>query len=136
MVAVLLLAGGGTGIALALRRPNDGTGQPSATGAAQAFLTAVYRTRDPNAVAPLVCRAARDRKKIQAKIDQIVQQDKRYRNPRYSWTDPATESATKDRAVLGTTVTLQTDDEQSATQKLRLTAIHTTGWFVCDVQAM
>ncbi len=134
VLVVLLVAGGGVGAYLFLHRPADGTGKASATEAAQAFLTAVYQTRDADAVAPLVCGAARDRKRIQAKIDEIVRQDKQYQKPRYDWTQPQTQSTTKDRAVVTTTVSLSTDEEQTASQKLTLTVIHSTGWFVCDVQ--
>ena len=135
VLALLLLAGGVVGGVLVLHRPADGTGKASATDAAQAFLTAVYQTRDANAVAPLVCAAARDRKKIQAKVDEIIRQDQRYRNPRYAWTELEAGSTTRDRAVVTATVTLATDDEQVASQKLSLTVVRSTGWFVCDVQA-
>jgi hypothetical protein len=134
LVVVVVLGGGGLTVVYAMTRSNDGTGKTSPTLAATAFLDAVYNTQDAAKVAPLVCSAARDTKKLTAKINEIKQQDQQYQGPKYSWTSPTTESSTKDRAVLSTTVTLLTENVQKASQKLKLTLIKSTGWFVCDVQ--
>ena len=83
---------------------------------------------------PLVCSAARDAKKLATKINEVRQQNKQYDDPKYSWSTFTTESSGKDRAVLSTTVTLTTANVQKATQKLNLTVIKSTGWFVCDVK--
>ena len=39
----------------------------------------------------------------------------------------------KDEAILSTTVTLTTADEQVATQKLRFVTTKSNGWWVCEV---
>jgi hypothetical protein len=130
---VVVLGGGGTAIALVLNRPSDGTGRPSAESAVQDFLQAIYVDQNPTKAEPLVCAAARDKQKLAAKVDEIKQQDKQYESPKYTWTNPKTDESGSDRAVLSTTVTLTTANVQRATQKLRIIAIHSSGWFVCDV---
>jgi type II secretory pathway pseudopilin PulG len=134
LAIVAVLGAGGLTAAYLLTRNHDGTGKTSATAAAQAFLEAVYTAQDPKQAAPLVCSAARDSKKLQNKIDEIKRQNKQYDDPKYTWTTLNTESTGKDRAVLSTTVTLTTANVQKATQKLNLTVIKSTGWFVCDVK--
>jgi hypothetical protein len=134
LVVVVVLAAGGLGVAYLLHRGSDGIGRTSPTAAAQDFLQAVYVDQDPAKVAPLVCAAARDTKKITAKINEIKQQDEQYDGPKYSWTPPITQSSTKDHAVVTTTVTLLTTNVQKSTQQLNLTVIKSNGWFVCDVR--
>jgi hypothetical protein len=131
---VLLLAGGLGALYLTHRNP-DGVGKSSPTAAAQDFLQAVYVDRDPTKAAQLVCAAARDKKKITAKINEIKQQSQQYDQPEYSWPDLSTVSSTKDRAVVTTTVTLVTANVQKATERLTLIMTHSNGWFVCDVQS-
>jgi hypothetical protein len=134
LVALVVLGGGGLAIALVLNRNSDGTGKTSPTAAAQSFLEAVYLDQDAKKAAPLVCSAARDSKKLDAKINQIKQQDKQYEGPKYAWSALTTESSTSDRAVISTTVTLTTANVQKSSQKLKITVIKSNGWFVCDIQ--
>ncbi len=134
LVAVVVLGGGGLGIFYLFNRASDGIGKSSPTAAAESFLQAVYVDQDATKAAPLVCAAARDKKKLAVKVDQIKQQDQQYDSPKYSWTPLKTESSAGAHAVVSTTVTLLTANVQKATQKLRLTVIRSNGWFVCDVQ--
>jgi type II secretory pathway pseudopilin PulG len=134
LAVVAVLGAGGLAVGYAMTRNHDGTGKTSATAAAQAFLEAVYTAQDAKQVAPLVCSAARDTKKLQAKINEIQQQNRQYDGPKYTWSTLTTQSSGKDRAVLSTTVTLTTANVQKATQKLSLTVVKSTGWFVCDVR--
>ncbi|OLB79096.1 MAG: hypothetical protein AUI14_11425 [Actinobacteria bacterium 13_2_20CM_2_71_6] len=135
LVVLVVLGGGGLTVFYVMTRNPDGVGKSSPSAAAESFLAAVYQTQDSTKVSPLVCAAARDSKKLKAKIEEIKQQDKQYEGPTYAWTSPKTEQSSKDRAVLSTTVTLTTANEQTATQKLQLITTHSSGgWFVCDVK--
>jgi flagellar basal body-associated protein FliL len=134
LVAVVVLGGGGFGIFYLFNRNSDGVGKSSPTAAAESFLQAIYVDQDATKAAPLVCSAARDKKKLAAKIDQIKQQNQQYESPKYTWSAFKTETSAGDHAVVSTTVTLLTANVQKATQKLRLTVIKSNGWFVCDVQ--
>jgi hypothetical protein len=134
LVVLIVLAGGGLAIAYLLHRNADGVGRNSASSAAQGFLEAVYVQQDAKKAAPFVCSAARDTKKLNAKINEIKQQDQQYEGPKYTWSDLATVSSTKNHAVISTTVTLTTANVQKATEKLKLTVVKSNGWFVCDVQ--
>jgi hypothetical protein len=137
VVAVLIMLGGGGATATYfLTRNPDGKGQATAQGAVDNLLQAMYLDQNPTKAATLVCKAVRDPKKIGAKIDEIKRQGQQYDNPKYTWTSLTTEHSTPTQAVISTTVTLTTDDVQSATQKLRFTAIKSDGWFVCDVTAV
>ena len=134
LVAVVVLGGGGLGAFYLFNRTSDGVGKSSPTAAADSFLQAVYVDQDAAKAAPLVCAAARDKKKLAAKVDQIKQLNQQYESPKYTWTPLKTETSAADHAVVSTTVTLLTANVQKATQKLRLTVIKSNGWFVCDVQ--
>jgi hypothetical protein len=136
IVVVLLVVVGGAVAAggYLLTRDRDGVGQPSPQAAVESFLRAVYLDQNPAKVATLVCQAARDPKKIAAKIAEVKQQDQQYDSPKYSWGAPTTEHSGSARAVLSTTVTLTTANVQQASQKLTFTLIRSTGWFVCDVK--
>jgi flagellar basal body-associated protein FliL len=134
VVAIVVVLGGGAGLtAYLLNRNSDGTGKSSASAAAEGFLEAVYNDQDAGKVAPFVCSAARDSKKISTKINEIKQQGQQYEKPKYTFS-LSTDRATNTQATITATVTLTTDNEQKATQKLRLTVIKSTGWFVCEVQ--
>ena len=134
LVAVVVLGGGGLGAFYLFNRTSDGVGKSSPTAAADSFLQAVYVDQDAAKAAPLVCAAARDKKKLAAKVDQIKQLNQQYESPKYTWTPLKTETSAADHAVVSTTVTLLTANVQKAAQKLRLTVIKSNGWFVCDVQ--
>jgi hypothetical protein len=133
LVLLVVVGGGAAAVAYTVTRNQDGTGQPSPQAAVEGFLRAVYLDQDPTKAAALVCKAARDPKKIAAKIDEIKQQDQQYDSPKYSWGTPETVRSSGDRAVLSTTVTLATANVQQSRQKLTFTLVRSTGWFVCDV---
>ncbi len=134
-VAILLLLCGSGGAAAWLLTHNGpgGKGQASAVEAVQGFLTAVYQDLDPTKAATYVCSAARDKKKLTNKINQIKLQNAGYDTPKYDWDTPTTEETKSDEAILSTTITLTTADEQVATQKLRFVATKNNGWWVCEV---
>jgi flagellar basal body-associated protein FliL len=134
LVLFVLLGGGGATLAYFLTRDTGGVGQTTPQAAVEDFLHAVYIDQDPTKAAAVVCQPARDPKKITAKIDEVKQQSRQYDSPQYSWATPDTEQSGKDRAVLSTTVKLNTANLQQASQKLRFTVIHRNGWFVCDVE--
>ncbi len=131
VVAVLLLGGGGV-TAYLLTLPPAEKGDTSATGAAEALLQAVYVDQNATKAAKVVCKAARDPKKIAAKIDEVKKQNQNYENPSYTWT-MTTLSSTTTQVMISAKVKLTTDDVQSATETLKLTVIQSNGWFVCDV---
>lgn len=133
VAALLVLSGGGTTAWYLASHGPGGTGQPTPADAVQGFLTAVYQDEDATKAAEFVCRPARDQAKLAKKINEIRQQDASYNAPRYDWTSPKTESAQSDTAILSATVTLTTDDEQSAAQKLRFVTTKNNGWWVCEV---
>jgi flagellar basal body-associated protein FliL len=134
VLAVLLVLGGGGGVAayLATRNP-DGKGQATPQDAVDRFLQAVYVDQSSTKAAPLVCKAARDPKKLSAKVDEIKHQSQQYDNPKYAWSYVRTDSPTKTQAVVSTKITLTTDDVQTATETIKVTTIRSDGWFVCDV---
>ncbi len=134
LVVLVILGGGGLAVVYLLNRGSDGIGKSSPTAAAQSFLEAIYVDQDATKAAPLVCSAARDKKKLTAKINQIKQQDQQYDTPKYTWSTLTTQSSAKDHVVISTTVTLTTANVQQASQKLKLTVVKRNGWFVCDVQ--
>jgi hypothetical protein len=134
VLVLLVLGGGGGAAAYFLARAEDGTGKATPQAAVEDFLRAVYLDQSPTRAAALVCKAARDPGKLTAKIDEIKKQNQAYDTPKYSWAALTTEQSGQDRAVLSTTVTLATVNVQRATQKLKFTAIKSTGWFVCDVR--
>jgi len=133
LAVLVVLGGGGAAIAYVVSRGSEGTGNTSATTAAQSFLEAIYVDQNAKKAEPMVCSAARDSKKIEAKVNEIKQQDKQYESPKYTW-NLHVDQSDKDRAVITATVTLNTANVQKATQKLKLTLIRGNGWFVCEVQ--
>jgi hypothetical protein len=134
-VAALLVLCGGGGVAalLATQHSSGGKGQATAYAAVQGFLTAVYQDGDATKAATYVCNTARDRAKLTKKINEIKQQNATYDTPKYSWTPPSTDSSRTNEAILSTTITLTTANEQTATQKLRFVATRNNGWWVCEV---
>jgi hypothetical protein len=133
-VAVVLVCGGaGTGIYLATQNNSGGKGQASAVEAVQGFLTAVYQDMDATKAATFVCKTSRDKAKLTKKINEIQQQNATYDTPKYAWTPPATDETKTNEAVLSSTLTLTTANEQTAIQKLRFVATKNNGWWVCEV---
>lgn len=131
--AILLCGGGGTAAFLTLRNAEDGQGAKEPTVAVDGFLTAVYKDRDAKKAATFVCSAARDDKKIAAKVAEVQKYASEYQNPRFRWTTPKVDNQTGDRATVTTKVTMTTSDEKVADQELRFTVVQKTGWWVCEV---
>lgn len=131
--AILLCGGGGTAAFLTLRNAEDGRGAKEPTVAVDGFLTAVYKDRDAKKAATFVCSAARDDKKIAAKVAEVQKYASEYQNPRFRWTTPKVDNQTGDRATVTTKVTMTTSDEKVADQELRFTVVQKTGWWVCEV---
>jgi hypothetical protein len=131
--AILLCGGGGTAAFLALRNAEEGEGAKEPAVAVDGFLTAVYRDQDARKAGTFVCSAARDDKKIAAKVAEVEEYAKQYRNPRFRWSTPQVASQTGDRATVTTKVTMTTADERVANQELRFTVVRKTGWWVCEV---
>ena len=128
---VVLAAGGGAGYLLTR---DTSRGQATAADAVDGFLTAAYSHHDAVGAARYVCATSRDTGKLTTKINEITRQDSGYGAVQYSWSTPAAERAGADEAVLTTTVTLRTGNEQKATQRLRITATRHNGWWVCEIQ--
>ena len=133
VAALLVLAGGGITAGYLVGHNPGGKGQATPSEAVQGFLTAVYQDADPAKAATFVCRPSRDKAKLTKKINEIKQQNATYDMPKYDWTLPKTESTQSDKTVLSTTITLTTDNEQSATQKLQFVTSKNNGWWVCEV---
>ncbi|MDM4721317.1 hypothetical protein QTQ03_17530 [Micromonospora sp. WMMA1363] len=134
-LAVILVLGASGGVVafLTLRTAENGTGAQEPTAAVEAFLTAVYRDRDADRAAALVCSAARDDEKIVAKVAEVEKYAANYRNPRFRWSTPRIDNQTGDRATVTTKVTMTTADEKIADLPLRFTVIRKSGWWVCEV---
>lgn len=135
LVLLVLIGGGIATIGYFISHGQDGTGPATPQAAVEDFLRAIYVDQNPTRAAALTCQAARDPKRLTAKIDEVRQQNRQYDTPKYSWGAPKSEETGPDRAVLSTTVTLATANAQQAAQKLRFTLIKTKGWFVCDVRS-
>jgi hypothetical protein len=134
LTVILLFCGGGAISAYFLISNADtGKGAADPATAVNRFLTAVYTQQDPAAAEQLVCRQARDKKKLTDRVDQIKGYINEYQGPTFRWSDPAVNGQTDKRAVVTTQLTLSTDDEKQAQQMLTFTTIHKTGWLVCDV---
>ncbi len=130
---VLLLCGGGGLTAFLLLRDGGGEGAPDPVNAVDNFLRAVYLEQDAGKAATMVCPAARDKTKINKKVDEVRGYARQYPNPRFRWTPPALTSQADQRAVVTTRLTMITGDERFAEQQLSLTVVEKTGWWVCDV---
>ncbi|MER7169571.1 hypothetical protein ABT336_26380 [Micromonospora sp. NPDC000207] len=130
---VLLCGGGGVTAFLALRNAENGEGATEPTIAVENFMTAVYRDHDPSRATRLVCSAARDEKKIAAKVAEVERYSAAYAGPRFRWSSPSVDNQNGDRATVSTTVTMTTSDEKVADQDLRFTVVRKRGWWVCDV---
>ncbi|SBT52680.1 hypothetical protein GA0070621_4502 [Micromonospora narathiwatensis] len=131
--AILLCGGGGTAAFLALRNAEEGEGAKEPAVAVDGFLGAVYHDQDARKAATFVCSAARDDKKIAAKVAEVRKYAEQYQKPRFRWTTPKVDNQTGDRATVSTKVTMITADEKVADQELRFTVVQKTGWWVCEV---
>jgi hypothetical protein len=134
LVLTLLIFGGGTVSAyLLLRDADSGKGAPDPATAVNRFMTAVYTQQDAAAAGDIVCREARDDKKLRERVDQISNYANEYDTPSFRWSDPAVSALTDKRATVAVQLTMSTDDEKAAQQQLTFTVVHKTGWLVCDV---
>jgi hypothetical protein len=133
VVTLLLCGGGATSAYLLLRNADSGTGAPDPATAVNRFLTAVYTQQDATAANALVCRNARDQKKLTARVAQIKDYSAQYDGPSFRWTDPAVASQDQESATVAVQLTMSTEDEKQAQQELTFTVIHKTGWLVCDI---
>jgi len=134
LVLTLLLCGGGTVSAyLLLRDADSGMGAPDPVSAVNQFMTAVYTQQDPAAAGETVCNEARDEEELTARVEQIKAYASEYDAPSYSWNEPAVSELNDERAMVGVQLTMTTDDEKTAQQRLTFTVVHKTGWLVCDV---
>ena len=132
-VVLLLCAAGGVS-AFFLINNSEGKGADTAKDAAQDFLTAVYKEHDGAAAEKLVCNEARDRKAIDKKIKEIVDQKAKLKSPSITWDSLKIENETAEKADTTVTVKLTTSDEKYVDQTLKLTLVKHEGWFVCEVQ--
>ena len=134
LTVILLLCGGGAVSAYFLISNADaGKGAPDPATAVNRFLTAVYTEQDPEAADGMVCRQARDKDKLTARINEIKTYVNVYDSPTFHWSEPQVGGQTENRAVVTVQLTLSTEDEKQAEQALTFTTIHKTGWLVCDV---
>ncbi|GAA3932106.1 Rv0361 family membrane protein [Actinoplanes auranticolor] len=134
LVLTLLIFGGGTVSAyLLLRNAESGKGAPDPATAVNRFMTAIYTQQDPRTAGDVVCREARDEKKLEARVEQIKGYANEYDAPSFRWNDPAVSGQTDERATVGVQLTMSTDDEKTAQQQLTFTVVRKTGWLVCDV---
>lgn len=132
-VALLLCAGGGTTAFLLLRGMEEGEGAAEPVIAVEEFLTAVYEDKDAERAASLVCTEARDREAIAKKIAEIEKYESTYEDPRFRWDEPTVDEQNEERAVVSVQLTVTTQDEKIATQRLTFTVVKKTGWWVCEV---
>jgi flagellar basal body-associated protein FliL len=133
VITVLLCGGGGVSAFLLLRNAENGKGAPDPSTAVTRFMTAVYTDQDASAATALVCREARDAKKISAKVDEVKGYAKQYDTPKFAWESPTVDSEQEDRALVTVALTMTTDDEKTAKQQLTFTVVKKTGWWVCEV---
>ncbi|MEV5822840.1 hypothetical protein ABUL04_00350 [Micromonospora harpali] len=133
VLALLLCGGGGAAAFFTLRSTENGEGAKEPAVAVENFLTAVYRERDARKAAGYVCAAARDDRKITAKVTELKRYAEQYSDARFRWTSPKVDNQTGDRATVTTRVTMTTSDEKVADQDLRFTVVQKTGWWVCEI---
>jgi len=132
-VALLLCAGGGVGAYLWLR-DTDGQGAADPVAAVEDFLETVYVDKDPARAAALVCAEARDEPALAEKIREIDAYTGTLARPLFRWRVELVDE-TEQVAAVSVTITMTTRDEKVASQRLSVTVLHKTGWWVCDVEA-
>jgi len=133
VITVLLCSGGATSAYLLLRTADSGRGAPDPATAVNRFMTAVYTQQDASAADETVCREARDRQKLSARINQIKSYAAEYDGPTFRWSDPAVSGQSDEHATVAVQLTMSTDDEKQAQQELTFTVVRKTGWLVCDI---
>jgi len=133
VVTLLLCGGGATSAFLLLRSADTGKGAPDPATAVNRFLTAVYTQQDASAAGEVICREARDTRKLNGRIAQIKTYAAEYDDPSFRWNDPAVSAQTAKQATVAVQLTMSTDDEKQAQQNLTFTVVHKAGWLVCDI---
>jgi hypothetical protein len=134
LALTLLLCGGGAVSAfLLLRNADNGGGAPDPATAVTRFLSAVYSEQDADAASELVCREARDDKKVTAKVEEVRGYARQYDAPQFRWATPSVASQDEERATVAVGLTMTTRDEKTAEQRLTFTVVKKTGWWVCEV---
>jgi flagellar basal body-associated protein FliL len=134
LTVILLLCGGGAVSAYFLVSNADtGKGAPDPATAVNRFMTAIYTQQDADVAGELICRQARDKTKLAARVNEIKNYANEYDGPTFRWSEPQVNGQTDERAEVTLRLTLSTDDEKQAQQTLTFTTIHKTGWLVCDV---
>lgn len=129
----LLLCGGGAASAYLLLRNADSGGAPDPASAVNHFLTAVYTQQDPESARGLVCREARDADRLAARIEKIKDYANEYDGPSFRWTEPEVSGRTDERATVSVQLTMTTDDEKTAQQRLTFTTVRKVNWQVCEI---
>jgi hypothetical protein len=133
LTTTLLLCGGGAFSAYLLLKEADGSGAPDPATAVNEFMTAVYTRQDASAADDLVCRESRDKDKLAARVDQIKGYANQYDGPSFRWDEPAVSGQSEERATVSVQLTMSTEDEKTAQQKLTFTTVRKTGWLVCEI---
>ena len=133
LTVTLLLCGGGGASAYLLFRNADAGGAPDPATAVNRFMTAVYTQQDPAAADDLVCREARDGDALAARIEEIRGYANEYEGPAFRWTEPAVAGQSEERATVSVELTMSTDDEKAAQQRLTFTTVRKTNWLVCEI---
>jgi hypothetical protein len=132
-VTLLLCGGGAVSAYFLISNADTGKGAPDPATAVNRFMTAVYTQQDASAADDLVCRDARDPKQLIARVSQIKGYSNEYDGPTFRWNEPAVSGQTDEKATVTVQLTLSTEDEKTAQQTLTFTAVHKTGWLVCDI---
>jgi flagellar basal body-associated protein FliL len=132
-VTLLLCGGGAVSAYFLISNADTGKGAPDPATAVNRFMTAVYTQEDASAADELVCRDARDPDRLAARVTQVKDYASGYDGPTFRWNEPAVSGQTDEKATVTVQLTLSTDDEKTAQQTLTFTAVHKTGWLVCDV---
>jgi hypothetical protein len=132
-VTLLLCGGGAVSAYFLISNADTGKGAPDPATAVNRFLTAVYTQQDASAADDLVCRDARDAKQLAKRVAQIKGYSDEYEDPTFHWNEPEVSAETDKKATVTVQLVMSTDDEKTAQQNLTFTAVHKTGWLVCDI---
>jgi hypothetical protein len=132
-VTLLLCGGGAVSAYFLISNADTGKGAPDPATAVNRFMTAVYTQQNASAADDLVCRDARNADQLAARVSQIKDYSSEYDGPTFRWSEPEVSGQTDEKATVSVQLTLATDDEKTAQQTLTFTAVHKTGWLVCDI---
>lgn len=109
------------------------TGADTPDQAASAFLTAFYRTQDPDRAKKTVCADARDDGKIAEQIGDLRRFTSNYDKPTFTWSTPRVSHVGADKATVSLDLTMTTEDLKASKQQLTLDAVKDKGWWICGV---